>query len=139
MPRQLLELNKFLNGTITTPDKTDTPNESASFSLNLDSVSKDGALSGVNVNSTVNIKTSDGSANVAVDVDKCKVIKRIKADNTTQEDVVAWEDDVNKIHLISNLESATPRLNSEDIVTNTSGTTYGTVPLRDVAMESNIY
>ena len=137
MPRQLLELNKFLNGTITTPDKTDTPNESASFSLNLDSVSKDGALSGVNVNSTVNIKTSDGSANVAVDVDKCKVIKRIKADNTTQEDVVAWEDDVNKIHLISNLESATPRLNSEDIVTNTSGTTYGTVPLIDVAMETN--
>ena len=33
-----------MNGTVTTPDATDTPEQSASFSLNLDCVNKDGAF-----------------------------------------------------------------------------------------------
>ena len=47
MAKQLLEINKFMNGTVTTPDISDTPEESASYSLNIDAVIRDGSLQSV--------------------------------------------------------------------------------------------
>ena len=47
MPKRLHEIKKFNVGTITTPVETDTPDESASYSHNIDSMAKDGVLKGV--------------------------------------------------------------------------------------------
>ena len=47
MPKRLHEIKKFNVGTITTPVETDTPEESASYSQNIDSMAKDGVLKGV--------------------------------------------------------------------------------------------
>jgi len=47
MPRDILEIKNFNAGTITTPDMKDVPIETASYSLNLDSVTEDGKLKGV--------------------------------------------------------------------------------------------
>ena len=69
MPKQLIEINKFMNGTITTPDATDTPEQSATYSLNLDCVNKDGALQGAPINGTT---IASGT-----NFDKCKIIKTL--------------------------------------------------------------
>jgi len=47
MPKELFEMRSFHAGTITTPDQEDIPNEAASYSLNLDSVSEQGVLKGI--------------------------------------------------------------------------------------------
>ena len=62
MAKQLLEINKFFNGTITTPDTSDTPEESASYSLNIDAVIKDGSLQSVPKNRIKYIYNSSGTA-----------------------------------------------------------------------------
>jgi len=47
VPKRLHEIKKFNVGTVTTPVETDTPDNSASYSLNIDSMSKDGVLKGI--------------------------------------------------------------------------------------------
>ena len=91
MPKQLLEITKFMNGTVTTPDDRDTPEQSASYSLNLDCVNKDGVLQGTPLNSDITVhKNASGTTASDVDFDKAAVIKTLKSDNTTQEDVIAF-------------------------------------------------
>ena len=68
-----------MNGTVTTPDATDTPEQSASFSINLDSVNKDGVLQGSPINLDKLIKDKFNSTDMtaytgtAVDIDKAMV------------------------------------------------------------------
>ena len=73
MAKQLLDINKFQNGTVTTPDATDTPEQSATYSINLDCVHKDGALQGSPINAAVTIKDDDASTNATPDIDKDRV------------------------------------------------------------------
>jgi len=47
MPKELHEITKFMTGTISTPSETDVPDDTASYSLNLDPVAEDGVLKGV--------------------------------------------------------------------------------------------
>ena len=139
MARQLLEINKFMNGTVTTPDATDTPEQSASFSLNLDCVNKDGALQGAPVNAAVTIKDDDASTNAAPDIDKARVIRSLDSDGSVKEDVVYYEQANNKLHFISNLDDAntTTRLNHSvnSSVFPAAGKEFSSVSLKDVAME----
>ena len=141
MAQQLLEINKFQNGTVTTPDATDTPEQSATFSINLDCVNKDGALQGAPINLDVVIKDDDASDDASLDIDKAKVIRSLGDDGTVREDVVYFENDSNKLHFISNLEKAdsTTRLNHIDnsSVFQKTGKTYENVALKDVAMETH--
>ena len=104
MPKQLIEINKFMNGTITTPDATDTPEQSATHSLNLDCVNKDGALQGAPINSTT---IASGT-----NFDKCKIIKTLTSSNTIKEDVLAWNDTDKKLQLLENVQNA-PALNTQ--------------------------
>jgi len=46
MPKELHEITKFTSGTITVPDVKDIPEDAASYSLNLDSVTASGKLQG---------------------------------------------------------------------------------------------
>lgn len=47
MPKEILELNRFVTGTISTPSDTDVPDDAATFSINVDPVAEDGKLMGV--------------------------------------------------------------------------------------------
>ena len=47
MPKELHEIKNFMTGTITTPSETDIPDDSASYSLNIDPVAEDGILKGI--------------------------------------------------------------------------------------------
>lgn len=140
MAKQLLEINKFMNGTVTTPDATDTPEQSASFSINLDCVNKDGVLQGAPINSAVTIKDDDASENAAPDIDKARVIKSYPQDSL-REDVVYWDDNSNSLNFISSLEAAntTTRLNHEDTssIFPAGGKVYSATSLNDIAMEAN--
>ena len=79
MAKQLLEINKFMNGTVTTPDASDTPEQSATYSLNLDCVNKDGALQGAPTNTTVTCRVTEDNdlVTATVDIDKARVIKSV--------------------------------------------------------------
>ena len=139
MAKQLLEINKFQNGTITTPDATDTPEQSASFSLNLDCVNKDGALQGAPINLAVTSKkyTTDGST-ATIKFDKCKVIKKVKSDGSTKEDVVAWNDTDNKLHFLEDANNTNPVLDPEGTPFKLlDGLQQDPVELKNVAMEVN--
>ena len=139
MAKQLLEINKFQNGTITTPDATDTPEQSATFSINLDCVNKDGSLQGAPINAAVTIKDDDASTDAAPDIDKARVIRSMADDGTVKEDVVYFEEANDKLHFISNLEKAdtSTRLNhtTNSSVFPAGGKEYSAVNLKDVAME----
>lgn len=124
MPKQLIEINKFMNGTITTPDATDTPEQSATYSLNLDCVNKDGALQGAPINSTT---IASGT-----NFDKCKIIKTLTSSNTIKEDVLAWNNTDKKLQLLENAQNASPALNTQSF-----NATYSGTDLIDVAMEKN--
>ena len=141
MAKQLLEINKFQNGTITTPDATDTPEQSATFSINLDCVNKDGALQGAPINAAVTIRNSDDTADAAPDIDKARVIRSLADDNTIKEDIVYFEEANDRLNFISNLEKANTdtRLNHIDssAVFPEAGKEFNDVSLKDVAMESH--
>jgi hypothetical protein len=44
MPKKIFEINKFLQGIVSTPSSTDIHTEAASFSRNIDPQSADGRL-----------------------------------------------------------------------------------------------
>ena len=141
MAKQLLEINKFQSGTVTTPDATDTPEQSASFSINLDCVNKDGVLQGAPINTVKIIKDDDASANAAPDIDKARVIKSLREDGTVKEDVVYWEDASNKINFISNADKNNndTRLNHQlnSAVFLPGGKQFDPTTLDNVAMETH--
>ena len=100
MANQLLEINKFMNGTVTTPDASDTPEESASYSLNIDAVIKDGSLQSVPKNRIKYVYDEDGTAGgLDVDIDKIGLIK-----SEDKVDAVYWDDSDNKVHFINEVD-----------------------------------
>ena len=138
MAKQLLEINKFQNGTVTTPDATDTPEQSASFSLNLDCVNKDGALQGAPENTNVLIKTQAGGT-AAPNMDKASVIKSVTPANVVKEDVVYWDASNSSLNFIQdlNLNSTQTILNPDESPFATDGLSYSSAPLSDITMESH--
>ena len=138
MPKQLLEINKFQNGTVTTPDATDTPEQSASFSINLDCVNKDGALQGAPINTTVTCKNASSTGTTAtIDIDKARVLKRNDSSDDISEDVVTFESDTNTLHFIQDAQNTNPILNPEGSAFNRNNgiKVDNDVPLQNVAMQ----
>ena len=60
MARQLQEIRVLNSGIISNPDETDITIEAASNSLNIDSVSKDGVLTGLPGDSYINPTNQEG-------------------------------------------------------------------------------
>ena len=81
MPKEVIELNNFNVGTVTTPDVRDIPVEAASYSLNLDSVVEDGLLRGVPADAT---KYTEGTSSTAMIATTTSTIQR----NSSTRDVV---------------------------------------------------
>ena len=133
MPKQLLEINKFFNGTITTPDTSDTPEESASYSLNIDAVIKDGSLQSVPKNRIKYIYNSSGTAGgEVVDIDK---IALIRSDGKT--DAVYWDDTAKKLHFIAEIDKNST-LGSADYVNQIATTDSTLDTISDFSANSGI-
>ena len=98
MPKELHEITKFTTGTITVPDEKDIPEDAASYSLNIDSVTEGGKLKGVPADFYLqNTGTfADTGGNYAT-VD-AQVMAMINRDG--YRDIVYFEDDTTKIHNI---------------------------------------
>ena len=60
MAKEIHEIRNFQSGTITSPDIKDIPDDAASYSLNLDSVTKMGVLSSVPTDSRLYTTTAIG-------------------------------------------------------------------------------
>ena len=63
MPKQLKEINKFNLGTVMTSSERDILEDANAFSLNVDSISKDGVLAGI-PNNLFKINTAQASSEV---------------------------------------------------------------------------
>mgnify|MGYP003145916579 CR=1 FL=1 len=99
MPKELHEITKFTSGTITVPDVKDIPEDAASYSLNIDSVTASGKLQGVPADTVLQLDGRYGSAaNATVDMDVGSIISF-----NGQNDVIYYEADTNKIHNIVDL------------------------------------
>ena len=96
MPKELHEITKFTTGTITVPDEKDIPEDAASYSLNIDSVTEGGKLKGVPADFVLQdagvFAASSGGTFDA------QVMAMINRDG--YRDIVYFEDDSGKIHNI---------------------------------------
>ena len=96
MPKELHEITKFTSGTITVPDEKDIPEDAASYSLNIDSVTEGGKLKGVPADFVLQdagvFAASSGGTFDA------QVMAMINRDG--YRDIVYFEDDSGKIHNI---------------------------------------
>ena len=97
MPKEVIELNNFNVGTVTTPDVRDIPVEAASYSLNLDSVVEDGLLRGVPADAT---KYTEGTSSTAMIATTTSTIQR----NSSTRDVVYYDSTNNKLNMIKDFE-----------------------------------
>ena len=89
-----------MGGTITTPDVKDTPEQSASYSLNIDAVIKDGSLQSVPKNRIKYVYNAAGTAGgLDVNIDKISLIR-----SDTKVDAVYYDDTDKKIHFISEVD-----------------------------------
>ena len=97
MPKELHEITKFTAGTITVPDEKDIPEDAASYSLNIDSVTEGGKLKGVPSDlyllNTGGLASTGGSATI-----DAQVMAMINRDG--YRDVVYFEEDASKIRNI---------------------------------------
>ena len=85
MPKRLIEINKFTGGIISTPSATDTDEQSAKYSLNIDPQTSDGRLQGIDSDKYLTSSgfSSTGTASVVDAVKDAKVggaLKRMELD-----------------------------------------------------------
>jgi hypothetical protein len=118
MPKELHEITKFTTGTITVPDEKDIPEDAASYSLNIDSVTEGGKLKGVP--SDLGLQADgdwDTSSFATVDASKLAMIN-----NGGQRDVIWYDPDDNKLHSITDLyeDGGDGNIDFTDLLTNTS-------------------
>jgi hypothetical protein len=131
MPKELHEITKFTTGTITVPDEKDIPEDAASYSLNIDSVTEGGKLKGVPSDLkllSLGLFSASGSG-ATVDA---QVMAMINRDGFR--DVVYFEEDNSKIHNIMGLyrtkfygstgHAAVEGGASKDTITNTGASPF---------------
>ena len=89
MPKELKEISTFVTGTITTSSSSDIPDDAASYSLNIDSVTQDGVLKGVPTDKILQDDTPDGggsAVNLSVNANELTVFD----DDDKQNSSSAW-------------------------------------------------
>ena len=106
MPKELHEITKFTTGTITVPDEKDIPEDAASYSLNIDSVTEGGKLKGVPGDLYLKNDGTFGSSSTAETVD-AQVMSMINRDG--YHDLVYFEDDTGKIWNITDIYNTASR------------------------------
>jgi len=102
MPKELHEITKFTAGTITVPDEKDIPEDAASYSLNIDSVTEGGKLKGVPGDFYLVNDGTFAASGTAETVD-AQVMSMINRDGF--HDLVYFEDDTGKIHNITDIDN----------------------------------
>ena len=101
MPKELKEISTFVTGTITTSSSSDIPDDAASYSLNIDSVTQDGVLKGVPTDKILQDDTPDGggsAVNLSVNANELTVF-----DDDDKQKIVYYDPTDDKIKIISNI------------------------------------
>jgi len=97
MPKELHEITKFTTGTITVPDEKDIPEDAASYSLNIDSVTEGGKLKGIP--DDVWLK-ADGTWGTSVVLSSLYSTKLAMINKAGQRDVIRYDPTSNGLHFI---------------------------------------
>jgi len=97
MPKELHEITKFTSGTITVPDEKDIPEDAASYSLNIDSVTESGKLKGIP--DDVWLK-SDGTWATSGVLSSLYSTKLAMINKAGQRDVIRYDPTSNGLHFI---------------------------------------
>lgn len=95
MPKELKEISTFVTGTITTPSSSDIPDDAASYSLNIDSVTQDGVLKGVPTDKTLQ---DSNPTDLSVNANELTVF-----DDDDKQKIVYHDPSDSKIKVISNI------------------------------------
>ena len=98
MPKELHEITKFTSGTITVPDEKDIPEDAASYSVNIDSVTEGGRLKGIPKD--VWLK-SDGTWDTSSVLSSLYSTKLAMINKAGQRDVIRYDPSSNGIHNIT--------------------------------------
>ena len=114
MPKELHEITKFTSGTITVPDEKDIPEDAASYSLNIDSVTEGGKLKGVPADFYL---VNDGTFAGSGTAETCDASKLAMINNGGQRDIIWYDTDDNKLNSITDIYGTIGRA---DLATNTS-------------------
>ena len=95
MPKELKEISTFVTGTITTPSSSDIPDDAASYSLNIDSVTQDGVLKGVPTDKTLQ---DSNPTDLSVNANELTVF-----DDDDKQKIVYHDPNDSKIKVINNI------------------------------------
>jgi len=117
MPKELHEITKFTTGTITVPDEKDIPEDAASYSLNIDSVTEGGKLKGVPADFYL---VNDGTFAASGTAEPCDASKLVMINNGGQRDIIWYDPDDNKLNSITDLYEKNGAMSRADLATNTS-------------------
>lgn len=107
MPKEIREISKFMSGTIISPSERDISMDAASDSLNIDPVAKDGVLSGINSDKTVQNKFSN---NLGVNANNMEIL------NAEQyKEIIYFDPSDNKVKRVHTLSGS--NINQDDVST----------------------
>jgi len=100
MAKELVEITKFMTGTIMTPSDRDISLDAASDSLNIDPIAEDGVLKGINADK---IATDKFSANLAVNASKFAVYN-----NSGYKQILFYDPTANKLRGVNDITTSNP-------------------------------
>jgi hypothetical protein len=115
MPKQSIEINKFLQGIVSTPSNTDTDSNSAKYSKNIDPSTAQGRLQGIDGDkklTTSGFKDEDLTLSNLLSIDASAMktaVDKINSDNINLVSIEASDDNtIDKINLVSNIHGDGP-------------------------------
>ena len=82
MPKEVLQINGFTSGTISTPSDTDVPDDAATFSMNIDPVAEDGKLMSVEQDLGFNGQWVDGTDGTVLDTMNIHTMAMVSPEKT---------------------------------------------------------
>ena len=123
MPKEMHEISKFMTGTVLTPSERDISDDAASDSLNIDPISEDGVLKGINVDKTVTTKL-DADNSGALDPIPMNASKIGVLNASGKKELVYWDSSDSKMKLVDELSNS--NINQSNI--STSAESYTGTP-----------
>lgn len=114
MPKELHEISQFQTGTVLSPSERDIPDESATYSLNIDPTSKDGVLKGINADTILQYNNGSSDVNIA-----CNAQTIAMVNNKDERHIVFFDPTEDKLRQVPDIYG-TPA-NSNDLSSSSEG------------------
>tara|TARA_R100001594_G_scaffold22373_3_gene43490 strand:+ start:925 stop:3936 length:3012 start_codon:yes stop_codon:yes gene_type:complete len=103
VPKELTEISNFMTGTITTPSERDIPDDSASYSLNIDPTTESGILQGLPNDDTIDYDAGGGSK---VDI-TANAVAMATVNDDGDRDLVYYNASNTRFYKVPNVNAAT--------------------------------